>query len=102
MRSVDVERQLAQDREVFGSVVLSRPVSILCEVDVERPMEPVLDAPMTACDLQESFRRHVSGQEVMAHERRVGTMATLASARGNPAHRNDTGKIVNRNQAGVA
>src|SRR5262249_62422515 len=97
MRSVDVERQLAQDREVFGSVVLSRPVSILCEVDVERPMEPVLDAPMTACDLQESFRRHVSGQEVMAHERRGGTKGTPGGVRGRTAHTSHTETIGNPN-----
>src|SRR5436190_18095134 len=56
----------------------------------------------TACDLQEPFGRHVFGQEIMAHERRVGAMATPASARGDPAHRNDAGKIVNRNEAGIA
>src|SRR5690349_5546022 len=53
MSSVDVERQLAQDREVLGSVVFAGAVAILGEVHVERPVEPVLDAPVTACDLQE-------------------------------------------------
>jgi hypothetical protein len=52
MGAVDVECELAQDGEVFGSIVLSGTVRILGEVDVERPMEPVLDAPVTACDLQ--------------------------------------------------
>src|SRR5271167_3560941 len=102
MGSVDVECKLAQDGEVLGSIVLSCAVCILGEVDVERPMEPVLDAPMTACDLQEAFGRQVFGQEIMAHERWIGTMAAPASARGDPAQRNDAGEVVDCSQAGIA
>src|SRR5690242_18073741 len=39
----DVECEPAQDSEVFGGVVLSSAVGVLGEVDVEHPMEPVLD-----------------------------------------------------------
>lgn len=102
MGSVNVERQLAQDREVLGSIVFPRPVPVLGEVDIERPMKPVLDAPVTACDVQEALGRHVFGQQIMAYERRIGRMTALASARGDPADRNDAGESVNRGQTGIA
>src|SRR5689334_2955460 len=82
MGLVDVERELAQDCEVLGSIVLSCAVAILGEVDVEHPVEAVLDAPMAASDLQKPFGRHLFGQQIVAHERRIGAMAASASARG--------------------
>src|SRR5215211_3519376 len=98
----DVEREPAQDSEVLGSIVLSCAISILGELNVEHPVELVLDGPMTARDLQQPLGGHIFGQEIMAHDRRVGAMAAQASARGDPAHRNDAGKAVERSQAGVA
>jgi hypothetical protein len=38
----------------------------------------------------------------MAYERRIGRMTALASARGDPADRNDAGESVNRGQTGIA
>jgi hypothetical protein len=51
MGSKDVECEPAQDGEVLGSVVQSRPVAVLVEVDVKHPVQLVLDGSMTAYDL---------------------------------------------------
>ena len=50
-RLQDVECKLSQESKVFGRMVLSRPIAILGEMDVEQPMQPVLDAPMASGDL---------------------------------------------------
>src|SRR5262245_36841194 len=55
--SQDVEGKPTQDGEVFGCVVLSGAVGVLGEVDVEHPMELVLDGPMTARDVQQPLGR---------------------------------------------
>jgi hypothetical protein len=44
-------------------------------------MQPVLDTPMTAHDLQQSFGGHVF-RKVIAHDRPVGAAATVTPARG--------------------
>ena len=49
--SQNVEGEPAKNGEVLGGVVLAGAVAILGEVDVEHPMELVLDAPVTAGDL---------------------------------------------------
>jgi len=49
---------------------------------------------MTARDVEQSLGRDVFGQEVMAHNRRVGALAALASPRGDPAHGGDAGKAL--------
>src|SRR5882757_10805304 len=98
----DVEREPAQDSEVLGSVVLSRAVAILVEVDVEYPMELVLDAPVTARDLQQPLGGHVSGQQIVPHHRRVGGIAMQSSARCDAADRDDAGEAMDGRQAGVA
>src|SRR3979490_2032487 len=80
--SQDVEGKPAQNSKVLGSIVLSRPIAIFGEMDVEPPMELVLDRPVTAGDLQQPLGRQVFGQEIVAHDRRFGTLAPQASARG--------------------
>src|SRR5580692_11084626 len=50
MGSQDVECEPAQDGEVLGSIVHSGPIAVLVEVDVEHPVQLVLDGPMTARD----------------------------------------------------
>src|SRR5215469_9437680 len=102
MRSVDVERKLTQDGKVLGSVVLARAAGILCEEHVECPMQPVLDTPVTARDAQESFGRYVLRHEIVPYERRIGSLAAPAPARGDAAHRNHAGEVVSCGQAGIA
>src|ERR1700738_2506431 len=63
MGSKDIECEPAQDSEVLGSIVQSRPVAVLVEMDVEHPMQLVLDGPVTARDLQEPFGGNVLGQQ---------------------------------------
>src|SRR3954467_15960669 len=74
-RSKDVEREPAQDGEVLGSIVHSRPVAVLVEVDVEYPVQLVLDGPMTARDRQQPLGGHMLGEQIVAHDRRLGTIA---------------------------
>src|SRR3981189_3184906 len=45
MGSKDVEGKPAQDGEVLGSIVHSGPVAVLVEVNVEHPVQLVLDGP---------------------------------------------------------
>ena len=40
-----VQRQAADSREVLGRMAYAIPERILPERDIERPVEPVLDAP---------------------------------------------------------
>src|SRR5450432_3565268 len=70
--SQDIESKPAQDGEVFRGIVLSSAVGVLGEMDVEHPMELVLDTPMTASDMQQLLGRDVFGQEVVAHDRSIG------------------------------
>src|ERR1700687_6107361 len=100
--SQDVEGKPAQNGEVLRSVVLSRAIDVLVEMDVEHPMEFVLDGPMAAGDLQQPLWGRVFGQEIVAYKRRVGALASQVSARSDPAHRSDTWKAVDRIQAGIA
>jgi hypothetical protein len=72
--SQDVEGEPAKNGEVLGSIVLSRAVAILGEMDIEHPMKPVLDAPVTAGDMQQPFGGEVFGQEIMANDRRIGAL----------------------------
>src|SRR6202011_6298 len=102
MGSKDIECEPAQDSEVLGSIVQSRPVAVLVEMDVEHPMQLVLDGPVTARDLQQPFGGHVLGQQIMAHGRRLGAIAMQAPARGDAADRNDAREAVNSSQAGIA
>jgi hypothetical protein len=53
--SQDVEGEPSQNGEVLRGVVLSRAIAILGKLDVEHPMEFVLDGPMAAGDLQQPF-----------------------------------------------
>src|SRR5215203_1547010 len=74
-RSKNIEREPAQDSEVLGSIVLPRSIAILVEMDVEHPMQLVLDRPVTARDLQQSLGGHRPGEQVIAHDRRLGAFA---------------------------
>jgi hypothetical protein len=100
--SQDVEGESVQDGEVLRSMVLSRAISIFGKMDVEHPMKLVLDAPMTAGDVQQPLGGHVFGQEIVTHDRGVGTLAPQAPARGDPAHRGDAWKTIEGSQAGIA
>src|SRR5258708_31293212 len=68
MGSKDVECEPAQDGEVLGSIVHSGPVAVLVEVNVEHPVQLVLDGPVTARDLQQPFGGHMPGQQVIRSE----------------------------------
>ena len=102
MRANDVECESSQDREVLRTIVFSGSVAILVEHDVEYPMQPVLDTPMTAHNLQQSLGGDVLGKQVIAHGRLVGPPAMEASARGDAGHGNDTRKAVCSSHVGVA
>src|SRR5262245_11401687 len=73
-----VEGKLAEDSEVLGGIVLSGSIAILGEMNVEHPMELVLDAPVTAGDLQKLLRRHVFRQNMVTYERLVGVLPSQA------------------------
>lgn len=55
-RLQDVETELSQEGKILGRMVLSRSITILGEMNVEYPMQPVLDAPMAPGDMQKSLR----------------------------------------------
>src|SRR5262249_48053666 len=44
----EIERDVAQHGKVLGTVVLAEPTLIFPKGDIERPMEPVLNAPVVA------------------------------------------------------
>src|SRR6202167_6465028 len=100
--SQDVKGQPAQNGEVLWSIVLARAVGVLGKMDVEHPMKPVLDTPMTAGDVQQPLWEDILGQEVVAHDRSIGALAPQASSRGDPAHRSDAWKAIEGSQAGIA
>jgi len=100
--SKDVEGEPTQNGEVLGRIVLSRAIAIFGKMDVEHPMESVFDTPVDAGDVEQSLGGDIFGQQIMAHDRRIGTPASQASAQGNPAHRNDARKTIAGSQAGVA
>src|SRR5271168_1970689 len=102
MRANDIDRKSSQDREVLGTIVFSGTVAILAEHDVEHPMQPVLDAPVTAHNLQQSFGGNVLGKQIIAHSRLVGAAAVEASARGDARDGDHTGKAVCGSDVGVA
>src|SRR5262249_25557050 len=58
------------------------------------PMKLVLDAPVTARNLQHAFGGHVLGKQIITHRRLVGTSATKAPARGDASKRSNTGKAI--------
>src|SRR5579872_3997509 len=80
----------AKDREVFRGIVLSAPVAVLVEDDVEHPMQPILDAPMTAHDPQQLLGGDVFREQEVACERLVRPCALAAPARCNAADRHDS------------
>lgn len=81
---------------MLAGVVLSGTIAILGEVNVEHPMKLILDAPMAAADMQQPLGRDVFGQEIVAHDRRIGWLAAQAPARSEAPHRNNARKIVVR------
>ena len=58
----DVDRHVAQDREIVGSVAQPGPVLILVHDDIQPPVQPVFDAPVLTDDLVEAF----SGQRLLS------------------------------------
>ena len=65
-------------------------------------MQPVLDGPMTAHNLQQPLGGDILGKQVVAHGRLVGALAAEASAQGDSSHGNDPRKAVRSSRAGVA
>src|SRR5882757_6432411 len=102
MSSQDVEGEPAQNGEVLGSMVAARAVAVLGKMHVEYPMEPVLDAPMATGDVEQSLGGDVFGQDIIAHERRIGALTPQASARSDASHRDSTWKAIDTRQAGIA
>lgn len=101
MSPQNVEGELAEDSEVLGGIVLSGSIAILVEMNVEHPMKLVLDAPVTAGDVQKLLRRHVFRQNIVAHERLVGVLASHAPAQRDPANGRDTRKAMSFRQDGI-
>jgi hypothetical protein len=95
----DIESEPAQDREVFRAVVFPGSGAVFAEDDVEDPMQSILDAPMTAHRLQQSFGGDVLGQEEMWLLR---TSTMRASARGDAAQSDDAGEAACGRYAGVS
>ena len=83
-------------------MVAARTVAVLGKMDVEHPMELVLDAPMAAGDVEQPLGRDVFGQEIVTHDGRIGALTPQASARGDAPHRSGTWKAVEASQAGIA
>src|SRR3954470_2755361 len=100
--SQDVEDEHAQEGEVLGSMVAARAVAVLGKMDVEHPMELVLDAPMAAGNLEQPSGRDVFGQEIVTHGGRIGALTPQASARGDAPNRSGTWKVVETGQTGIA
>lgn len=87
---------------VLRSIVQSRAVAILVEVDVKHPVQLVLDGPMTARDLQHALGGHGLGEQITAYGRRLGAIAVQLPARGEAADGNDARKAVDGSQTGIA
>src|SRR4029077_3645446 len=75
MVTYDIGREPPQSCEVFGGGVLPGSVGVLGEDDIEDPMKPVLDAPMAADCVQQSFGGHVFGQQEVAHHRLLAALS---------------------------
>ncbi len=73
--SEDFEGEPAQNSKVLRSIVLSSTIAVLGEVNIEHPMELVLDTPVAAGDAQQPLGGDVLGPEIVAHDRGVGRAA---------------------------
>ena len=65
-QSGQVKRQFPQQGQVLGTVPLTVPRLVLVAGYVQYPVQPVLNAPMTAGDVVESFRWENPAQQVVA------------------------------------
>src|SRR3979490_340848 len=63
-RLQDVECKLSHEGKVLGRVVFPRSIAVLGEMDVENPMEAILDAPVAPSDLQKPLRRHIFRKDI--------------------------------------
>lgn len=84
--SQHVEGKAAENGEIVRGIVLAGTVAVLGKMDVEHPMKPVLNGPVTAGNVEQPLERDISGQQVVPHDRRIGALATQAPARGDSAH----------------
>jgi hypothetical protein len=55
MRADKVDGEPAKNCQVFRGIVLSAPVGVLVEDNIENPMQLVLDGPMSAHDPQQTL-----------------------------------------------
>src|SRR6201993_2162018 len=92
-RLQDVDGELSDDGEVFGSVILAAAAGIFGEQDIENPVQVVLDAPMGAHDLEQLFGREPArGQEVA--DLVLGALAEVGPPTVDTADGGDVGKGV--------
>ena len=101
-RLQDIERQLSHEGKILWRMVLSRPITILGEMNIEHPMQLVLDTPMALGYPQKFFWRHVFRQNIVADEGCIGTLPSQTSARCDAPDSCDTGKAVEFGQPGIA
>ena len=101
-RLEDIECDLSHEGKILWRIVFSRAIAIFGKMDVEDPMQLVLNAPMAPSDLQKPLRRHVFRQDVVADEGQIGALPSQTSARCDPPDSCDTGKAVKFGQAGIA
>jgi len=90
-RLQDVERQLSHQGKILWRMVLSRSIAILGEMNVEHPMQLVLDTPMAPRYPQKFCRWHIFRQNIVTDERRIGTLPSQTSARCDAPDRRDAG-----------
>src|SRR5688572_17209151 len=62
----NVERDLAEQGQVPGCGALAHSAGIFVEPDVEYPMQPVLDRPVTSDGGGELCRRQLAAGEIVA------------------------------------
>ncbi len=94
MGTHEVAGEPPHDREVLGTVVFSSSAAIFVDEGVEHPMQLVLDTPMIACDLQQTFGGEVLGEQVIAHGELVGAPTPRSPARSDASQGSHAGKAV--------
>ncbi|MER9129018.1 hypothetical protein NKI08_04420 [Mesorhizobium sp. M0768] len=67
----DVSGEAIEKGRVGGGIVLAGTAEILIEMDIEHPMQAVLDLPMSSSEVERPLRRHERG----AMNRRINGLA---------------------------
>src|SRR6185436_2321087 len=88
-----IEGQLADQGEVFRSMVLAAAAGVLVEQNVENPVKVVLDTPVSARDLEQlPGRQQARGKEVSDGVR--GSLAPVGSPAVDATDGSDAGEVV--------